>query len=70
MKPNRKQSLVVQRAVQTFYAVLATAAAKMAVSKINENNIPEAKKLAFQVEEWLTTAGAQATDWRFRQPNV
>ncbi len=70
MDSKSRVSKTVQREINIFYAKLASAAAKKAVAKVDENNPNDAIMWAGKVENWLIKAGAHAAGWSFRQPNI
>lgn len=70
MDARSRVSKTVQREIETFYAKLASAAAKKAVNKVDNDDLPGAIKWSGQVEVWLKRAGAEKANWAFRQPNV
>ena len=67
---SKRISNTVQSEIGQFYARLATAAAKKAVWHVKENNFTFAGAWAKQTEDWLIKAGAEATRWVFRLPEV
>jgi hypothetical protein len=66
-----KVSEEVRSAVKNLYATLATAAAQRALAKVTHNDdAVAAEKWAGVAAGWLVKAGARATEWKFRLPEV
>lgn len=65
-----KRSQDVERAIKAMYALLAKAAAKKAVSRVEWDDTVGADKWMSSVERWLEKAGANATRWHFEKPKV
>jgi hypothetical protein len=63
-----KRSNKVDEAVKSTYALLATAAAKKAMSRVEWDDIPGADRWMVAVTRWLEKAGANATSWHYSKP--
>jgi len=64
-----KTSKTVQSKINELYAILATAAAKKAVARVQDySDEAGAQKWAATAGFWLIKAGAQATDWTYNRP--
>ena len=60
----------VDDAVRSVWAKLASAAAQRAVRHAENDRYFEAEQAMTNVEDWLNKAGANATRWTFRQPQL
>ena len=65
-----KISKTVNEAVRDLYAVMASTAAARAVRMVNLGEHTNADICATRCALWLEKAGARATGWKFRLPQV
>lgn len=64
-------SKAVSSRINALYALMATAAARRAISKIQTaDDYGEAGNWAANAEEWLIRAGAAAAGYYYRHPEV
>lgn len=60
----------VVEAIKALYALLATAAGKKAMSRVEWNDVPGADDWAKEHARWLRLAGSKATGWYYTRPKV
>ena len=66
-----QRSKTTQAAIAELYAVLATAAARRAVSRVSDwGDIAGAETLATAAVKWLDKSSAEAVRWTYRKPAI
>lgn len=64
------RSKAVDEAIKNLYAIMATAAAKKALHRIEWNDVSGADGWAKEHARWLEKAGSKATGWYYTRPKV
>jgi hypothetical protein len=65
-----KRSQTVSKKVEELYALMATAAAQRAISKIGYDDANAAEKWAETAAGWMDRSSAQAINWNYRTPKL
>jgi hypothetical protein len=64
------RSKAVDEAIKNLYAIMATAAAAKAISRIEWNDVTGADVWAKDHARWLEKAGSKATGWHYSRPKL